>query len=428
MRRPCGLSTPSGNQLMCFKICLQWPTLGPYHVARINALAEKAAGEEIEIIVCETASEDITGRKSVEADLGAQRITVFENRSIANLEPKEVARGVRETLTRTQPDVVAINSYSFADARAGLGWCIDFDRRAILMTDSRREDAARVPWRERLKAELVACYDTALVAGSPHRDYLVELGFATDRIFEGYDVVDNDFFRRGAEEARKTRTGFKDLPGLADPAPFFLAAGRMIARKDYPTLLSAYSNYRDQARDPWRLVIIGDGMLRQQLQEMTEDRHIPGITFAGVQPYEAMPVYYGLAEAFIHTAEADQWGLVINEAMAAGLPVIVSDGTGCVEDLVVNGKSGFVFRSGDVVALASLMLRLSREAGLRAEMASESQRIIGAWGPERFAMSMIRAAECALRDPTGRPRTGRWLLAALQALAKSPTSFHTVES
>ncbi|HUF09197.1 MAG TPA: glycosyltransferase family 4 protein [Rhodothermales bacterium] len=413
---------------MSYKICFQWPTLLPYHVARIRAVIAAVAGRPVEVAVCETASQDITGQTNFQPDAAFERYTVCRGKSIAELKPAEVTRDVQSILSRMQPDVVAINSYSFADARACLAWCIDTDRRAILMTDSRKQDAPRPPWREHLKSKIIQCYDAAIVAGSPHRQYLTDLGFPSDRIFEGYDVVDNAFFATGADAARNNAFEAHSLPGLTDQTPFFLSVGRMISRKGYPTLLSAYKRYRELTDKPWRLVIVGDGTLRSELMKETATRQIDGVTFAGSQPYSAMPTYYGRAEAFIHAASVDQWGLVVNEAMAAGLPVIVSDGAGCSADLVVDGSSGFVFPTGNSERLGSLMLKLSTDPSLRESMGRESRNRIKEWGPDRFAKSVIDAAEYALRNPIGRPWAGKWILSSLRIAGRSPTAFHTVES
>ena len=79
----------------------------------------------------------------------------------------------------------------------------------------------------------------------------------------------------------------------------------------------------------------------------------------GFKQYDELPIYYGLAGAFIHASTTEQWGLVVNEAMAAGLPVIVSERCGCAPDLVENGRNGFTFDPYDVDALTHLMLKMA---------------------------------------------------------------------
>jgi len=123
--------------------------------------------------------------------------------------------------------------------------------------------------------------------------------------------------------------------------------------------------------------------------------------------YDALPAYYGLAGAFVHASTTEQWGLVVNEAMASGLPVIVPKRCGCVPDLVQDGVNGFSFDPYDVEALAGLMQRVAALAGDRREAIGEAgRRIIADWGPERFADGLMQAVEVARRRP---PSRASWL-------------------
>ncbi|MDX1548697.1 MAG: glycosyltransferase, partial [Rhodothermales bacterium] len=140
-----------------------------------------------------------------------------------------------------------------------------------------------------------------------------------------------------------------------------------------------------------------------------------------------LPVYYGRAGGFVHPAHNDQWGLVVNEAMAAGLPVLVSTRAGCAQDLVHDGENGFRFDPADPAALARLLARLAAPETDRAAMGRRSREIIARWSPERFAEGLHRAAEA------GRDRARRGLhpavaalLHALRLTARSTDSFHTV--
>jgi glycosyltransferase involved in cell wall biosynthesis len=119
----------------------------------------------------------------------------------------------------------------------------------------------------------------------------------------------------------------------------------------------------------------------------------------GFVQYRDLPVYYALADVFVHASTTEQWGLVVNEAVATGLPIIVSNRCGCVPDLVSEGKNGFTFDPGPAKGLSKLMLdmwRLSKEH--REEMGRESRRIIAGFTPADFArgaQSAIAAAKAA---------------------------------
>jgi glycosyltransferase involved in cell wall biosynthesis len=298
----------------------------------------------------------------------------------------------------------------------------------ILMSATRKEDADRVMWREWIKSRIVRQFGAAVVGGSPQRRYAYELGVPENAIFDGYDVVDNDFFTNGAAEARMNPGRSEGLPGLESTTPFFLASGRMIARKDYPTLIEAYRRYRDAMADPWRLVILGDGELRPTIERLIVESALDGVTITGWQSEASLLKYYGSAGAFVHTATVDQWGLVVNEAMAAGLPVIVSNGTGCVEDLVEGRGVGFSFPAGDAHGLARFMQRISEDESLRREMGSRSLQVISSWTPRLFGESMLKAIRVVEQASSRQSPTTRLLIRIVQLTSKELTSFHSVQN
>src|SRR2546430_4911373 len=198
-----------------------------------------------------------------------------------------------------------------------------------------------------------------------------------DRIFIGYDVVDNGYFARRASELRTSNFEIRKKHGL--PENYFLASARFIEKKNLPSLIRAYGEYRQRSSDfakatadrevggqpsevtaPCDLVLLGDGPLREtlnsQLSTLNLHRHVH---LPGFKQYDELPVYYALAKAFVHASTTEQWGLVANEAIASGLPVIVSDRCGCVPELV-NGN-GFTFDPFDEQELVE---RLSQMGSL----------------------------------------------------------------
>jgi len=158
--------------------------------------------------------------------------------------------------------------------------------------------------------------------------------------------------------------------------------------------VEAYRQYRKRYSDPWDLVICGSGPQARELQAAAAE--VSGIHFPGFKQLDELPVYYGLASAFIlASSHFEQWGLVVNEAMAAGLPVLVSRACGCAPNLVKEGVNGFTFDPYDVGGLAGLMVRMSSgELNLKA-MGEASQVIIAGWTPEVFGENLLRAVDAA---------------------------------
>ena len=381
-------------------LAIHWPRLGPYHLARLRAAQTRLLPKGVRVVALEIASHDETYGWRVETGPTAfERQVVFLNRTYDRIPFARLCSGLFHHLNCASPDVVAVNGYGFKDAWVLLTWCRIYRRPAILMTESKADDTSRVRGRERLKRLVVRQFSSALCGGSLHRAYLEQLGMRPGEIFEGYDVVDNDFFQTESTKARENPDAFRHLPGLEAPESFFLASARLIERKNLDGLLRAYGTYRRRCArgNAWRLVVLGNGVERQGLEAIIKEDGLEGVALPGFRQIDELPAYYGLAGAFIHPALQDQWGLVVNEAMASGIPVIVSIRCGCAPDLVREGENGFTFDPQDEEALASLMLRLSSGEVDLVKMGRAAQTHISHWGPERFAQGLEGALQIALR-------------------------------
>ncbi|HET6566603.1 MAG TPA: glycosyltransferase family 4 protein [Rhodothermales bacterium] len=410
------------------RVVVQWPRFGPYHLARLRAAHSFFGGRGVELVGLETAGSDATYAWRIESGATPfRREQVFPGRVFEDLKPAEIHTHVLNRLEELDPDAVAITSYSTPDARACLYWCRSRRRTAVLMSASKEDDAPRSVLREYLKSRLVRQFDAALVGGSPQRAYCEKLGVPPKSVFDGYDVIDNDYFAAGAEEARSCPDRYRHLPGLDHDAPFFLASGRFVARKNLDGLLRAYGYYRAQVPAPWRLVLLGDGPERQRLTEQVRTTAIEGVTFSGFRQIDEIPAYYGLADVFVHPAFMEQWGLVVNEAMAAGLPVLVSEHAGCAQDLVQDGENGFRFDPADAPTLARLMVQIASDSSLRTRMGERSRAIISDWGPERFAKGLWQAIEAgSARCQRSFNPVARTALLGLNLATRDVSAFHAI--
>ena len=213
-------------------------------------------------------------------------------------------------------------------------------------------------WREWLKRRIVRLFAAALVGGAPQAAYARELGMPEEAIFQGYDAVDNVYF---AEQAARVRDMAEVERARLDlPVRFFLAASRFVAKKNLFRLLDAYAAYRQRAgAGAWHLVLLGDGALRAQIESRIVRLDLIGrVMLPGFKQYEELPAWYGLARAFVHASTTEQWGLVVNEAMASGLPVLVSERCGCPRP--GRGRHQRLHLDPyDVEALAGLMQRVA---------------------------------------------------------------------
>jgi glycosyltransferase involved in cell wall biosynthesis len=326
---------------------------------------------------------DVVDRKQAEGIVSLSRGTAVERRS-------DIVRKLGEELRRFSPDVVALPGYSEPLALAALCLCRKLRIPAILMSDSHALGGQRNPFRETLKTQLIKLFQSALVAGRCHADYLAGLGFPRHQIVTGYDVIDNRHYASGADNARENADALRHKHGL--PERYLFCCSRLVDKKNLFFLLDAFDRYRRNTNDAWDLVIVGEGPLRDAIASRISE---PGLTshvhLPGRKSYDELPDLYGLASAFVLPSINDEWGLVVNEAMAAGLPVLVSKGTGCHEDLVEGGVNGYVFDPSDAAQLEGLLHKLSTSDDCET-MGRASRSIISRWDLDRFASGLSEAA------------------------------------
>lgn len=374
------------------RVALLFDHFGPYHLARLRGAA--AAGLAVTGVEFYAHSRDYAWAPSDTAGLPVE--TVCKGREMTKAEFRAALWAL---LDRLQPEVVTIPGWSGRDALTALLWCLTRQVPVIMMSESCAHDEVRTGWKEGVKRMILACCPAALAGGSLHQTYLEELGLKKEQISLGYDAVDNGYFTEGARHARE-KAG-RDRPGL------FLASARFIEKKNLPRLVAAYARYRQAVRaggaaskEPWSLLLLGDGELRPALEAQVAELGLQGcVSMPGFLQYEELPGFYARASAFIHASTTEQWGLVVNEAMASGLPVLVSNRCGSAADLVKEGINGFTFDPQDQEAMTRGMIRLaSLPADELIRFGQASREIVAQWGPERFGRGLREAAERAVKS------------------------------
>lgn len=386
------------------RIAVCFHRLGPYHHARLRAVAARPSADVWAVEF--SASGGAYKWDYVPGADQFQRVTLFAHAASAARDRSEATIRVQQALDAIRPEVVAVSGWSQPLSLVVLRHCLRRRWPAVVMSESARDDMSRRWWREAVKRRIVQLYSGALVGGARHRQYLCELGIAADEIEDGYDVVDNDQFADAAHRTRERADEWRCRFALPDR--FFLASARFVEKKNLPGLLEAYAIYRSRTAprsEPWKLVLLGDGPLREHILGSIHARGLATeVLLPGFIQYQALPRYYGLAGAFVHPSTTEQWGLVVNEAMAAGLPVIVSRRCGCAPDLVQEAVNGFTFDPEDPAGLAQLLARVA-DLGLREreEMGRMSQKIIGAWSPDRFADGLLASTRRALKVGARQP-------------------------
>lgn len=391
------------------RVAVIFDNFGPYHIARLTASSSLMTVLGVEVA---GSSQDYAWVRPA-GDRPFEQVTLFPDGRSAQATPFDLARKIAAALDAFQPDIVAIPGWHDRAALAALHW-VDGKQdtvRIIVMSESNRDDGQRSFHKEFVKRHIVGLCSAGLVGGTRAARYLEGLGMAPDQIALGYDVVDNGYFAAHAAAARSNAAAIRSRLNLPDD--YFLSSCRFIPKKNLPFLIDAYAAFRASRQgDVWPLVLMGDGEMRPALEAQVTALGLGDmVRFPGFVQYESLPAYYGLARAFVLASTVEQWGLVVNEAMASGLPVLVSNHCGCAADLVVDGQNGFTFDPNDQ---AGLVRGFGAVADHAAALGAASAALIAPWSPDRFAHSLAALAQVALAAPPPRASaiarlTLRWL-------------------
>jgi len=296
------------------------------------------------------------------------------------------------------PNCLALPGWSSRTSIAALLWAGKRGLPTVVMSETNGWDFARKPLAEWVKRRIVAHFSAGLVTSDSQADYLAKLGLPSTAIFRGYNAVDNDYFANAAADAAMPEVDGASLPE-ALRGRYFLTSNRFIAKKNLARLLEAYAAFRQgRSDDPvdWPLVLLGDGELRSALEAQRAALGLAKhVLMPGFRQIADLPRFYGTAGAFLHASTTEQWGLVVNEAMASGLPVAVSNRCGCAELLVEDGVTGLSFDPFDVAAITAALTRLT-DAAVAQSLAKAGRARTMEWGPERFGHGIAQAADYAI--------------------------------
>jgi glycosyltransferase involved in cell wall biosynthesis len=376
--------------------------IGPYHHARLNA-----AARHFRVVGVEWSAHDTFGWGRPGEASAYRKVSLFERCMRGAHAGSVLDSALSAAMEENRPDAVAVNGWGDFGSAITLRCCCRRKLPIVLMSESSAGDNRRNWLIEAIKSRVIKLSAAALVGGRAHAKYLAALGLSPEAISTGYDAVDNDHFARGADCARAEPGPLRQRWGL--PANYFLASSRFIPKKNLMFLIRAYARYyasdRGESGDnAWKLLLLGDGPQRPDIEALARELHVAESLFMpGFKTYEVLPAYYGLAGAFLHASTTEQWGLVVNEAMASGLPVVVSDRCGCAGELLRHGENGFAFDPRDETGLADYMLQVAHDPVRRSAMGRRSRELIQDWGPERFGHGLRDAVQHALRFPA-RPR------------------------
>ena len=240
---------------------------------------------------------------------------------------------------------------------------------------------------------LVHQASTCLSIGSANTAFYRALGVPPQRLIPAPYFVDNSFFAERASKARQQRQALRERWGIPPECFCFLFAGKLQHKKRPLVLLAALAQLLARPDHPSvHLLMVGSGELEGTCHQQAERRGLP-VTFTGFLNQGEIADAYAAADALVLPSDSGEtWGLVVNEAMACGLPAIVSDHVGCVADLVIHGQTGLIFPLDQVSALAGCLAQLAQApAEARSMGAAAKERVCQLYTVERVASAVTKA-------------------------------------
>jgi len=370
----------------------------PFHVARVRTahqLGRERGHRVVGVEVADTQTTTYGWTPLSEAGRAYPHVTLFRGADYASLSYRKMRRALHRALLEIRPDVVVLPGWGVREGIAGLSWCISHAVPRVVMSASQAADTRQRRLRLWLKRRVIECYQAGFVAGTRQLRYLSELGLSAERCFVGCAVVDNDQFDGGTAIARRAVAGETARP------PVLLSCVRLHPRKNVMSVLETLAERRGE----WRWTIAGEGPQRTEIEARIRalDLH-EEVRLLGNVGYGEIARLYQSADAYLQPSVSEPWGVAVNEAMASGLPVVVSNQCGCCEDLLEEGINGFAFDAANSGGLGRALDNLREARSRWGEMGEASRGIVGRWGLDLFARNFWRSCVAALGEMTTRSR------------------------
>jgi glycosyltransferase involved in cell wall biosynthesis len=390
-----------------YKVAIVAPTCFYYQVPLFRALANHP---RIKLTVYFCSDEGIYGRdilKKFRADdrwgVEDELLTGFPFKVLPNYSPWPsylrsalglLNFGIWNEIKRNRPSAVVLMGWSNATWWIAVLACLRYKVPFFYMTDSNAQiDLAQSKWKAWPKKLLLGKLLFRLTAG------FLCAGTANRVLYRYYGVPEKKLIPfafswgyeahvRVSDELKSQRTQIRSQLGIAENSFVILFCGRLSKEKGLLRLLEAYNSIDQRDKT---LVVVGDGGLRGPSQDYVARNNVASVRFFGFQNRKAISKFYAISDILVLPSERETWGIVVNEALSFGLPVIVSDRVGAGPDLVRHGYNGFIFPRHDTTALANHIKELSElPQHERSIMGSRSLNILKDWTQRDLAEPLLQ--------------------------------------
>jgi glycosyltransferase involved in cell wall biosynthesis len=382
------------------RVLAVFPEPTPYRAPLLDRVAERA---EIDLTVV-YAAETVAGRTwEVEPRHRARFLRGLRvpgaERVLHHDYP--VTPGIARALERGRPDVVVASGWSTFASQSAIAWCRARGVPYVLVVES-HDEGPRAGWRKTVKGTVVPPIvrgaSGILVTGSLARSSMIDRGADPERIGIFANTIDVDAFRADAEALASERDLLRGELGAGPDDIVVLSVARLAPEKGLDVLVRAVAD----AADPnLLLVVAGDGPERERLTALAAELGVR-LVLRGDLPWARIVESYVAADVFALLSEREPWGVVVNEAAACGLPLVLSDRVGAAHDLLRDGENGVLVPAGDVGAAAAALRRLASDPLVRLAYGAESRELAAAWGYGPSVDAFVAAVRRAVSERTGR--------------------------
>jgi glycosyltransferase involved in cell wall biosynthesis len=299
-----------------------------------------------------------------------------------------ITLGILGALVDARPDVLVVSGWSTFASQASIAWGRQRRVPYILLVES-HDAGPKAGWRRQVKTTVVPPIvrgaSSVLVVGSLAQESVIALGADPTRVRVFANTIDVAAWIERAHSLAATRNELRTAIGLGNEEVAVLSVARLAPEKGLDVLLRASSEAGV------RPVVVGSGPGRTYLESIGRDA-----IFTGELPADRVAEAYVAADVFALLSAHEPWGVVVNEAAATGLPLVLSDRVGAAADLLRVGQNGLLVPYGDVSAAAEAMARLAGDPELRRSYGDRSRELAWSWGYEPSVENFVEACREAI--------------------------------
>ncbi|GAC1310858.1 MAG: glycosyltransferase family 4 protein [Mucilaginibacter sp.] len=311
---------------------------------------------------------------------------LFPEHGFADLAAAQIKKAVFKKLDEVNPDVIIAGSVVFSSGALGLRWAKLNKKKFIMFDDAKATDVKRNPLVQTVKNLIINQIDAFWLPSTNYTDeYAALYSKKSVHYFYGFNCIDNDFFKYHGE--RSFNYGK------------IISVCRLVPKKNMENLLKVWQ-FIEENNEYYKLIIIGDGPLLNDLKNLAKALKLCRVEFLGAVPNDQLPTYLHQADAFISTSLAESWGLMVNEAMAAGLPVLLSGKINAAATLLTEGVNGYEFDAGNLQEIQKkVMAFIDLSEQEKKGMSDNSLRIISTMDYENMGTHLVSMLKVLTSEP-----------------------------